>query len=122
MKKQIALFSLVAAAMIGTPAILQAQDAAKPEAAAPAASEGKQGHMLRGKVTAVDTTANTLTIKDQTVNTTSETKILKGKTPATLADIKAGDLVGVTYKKSADGKINATIIHIGGGKKKEKAE
>jgi hypothetical protein len=102
---------------------MQAQDAAKPDAGAPAAAtEGKQGHMLRGKVTAVDTTANTITVKDQVVNVTSETKILKEKTPATLADIKVGDVVGISYKKSSDGKVNAATIHIGGGKKKAKAE
>ena len=127
MKKQIALYAIIAAALIAAPAALRAEDkpANKPEsteAAAPAAK--KHGGPFHGKVTAVDAAAMTVTIKTQTINVTSETKITKDNKPATMADITVGEVVSGAYKKDAAGKLNATVIHIGekGGGKKQKAE
>ena len=62
MKKQIALFAIAAAALIAAPAVVRAQDAApaKPDTTAPAAKK-HSGTVFHGKVTAVDTTAMTLT-------------------------------------------------------------
>ena len=122
MKKQIALFSLVTAALIAVPAINFAQDATTP----PAASAKKHaGQTFTGKITAVDTTANTVTVAaadgSLTLNVTSTTKITKDKNSATLADFAVGDQVAGAYKKDGD-KLNATVLHNGKAGKKKKAE
>ena len=123
MKKHIAtiaLFSIVAAALVAVPTVSRAQDAAAPAAAAPAAKK-HGGLPFHGKVTAVDTTASTITIKDLTINVTSDTKITKDGQPVTLADITVGAAVGGSYKKDDAGKLTATVIHVG-AKKAKKAQ
>jgi hypothetical protein len=67
----------------------------------------KPGH-AHGAVSAVDATANTLTLKD-TFNVGATTKITeKGKT-ITLAEVKVGDSASVWYTKDGD-KMNASKI------------
>ena len=130
MKKQIALFALVAAALIAAPAVVRAEDKpAKPETAESGTPKAKKHGALpfHGSVTAVDTTANTVTLASQTYNITSETKIMKEGKPATLADITVGEKITGQYKKDDAGKLDAKIIHIGGkgekgAGKKKKAE
>jgi hypothetical protein len=117
MKKQIALFSIVMAALVAVPAISRAQDTTNQPAATTPAPK-KQGLPFHGKVSAVDTTANTLTVGALTINVTSDTKITKDGQPATLADITVGANASGSYKKDAAGKLNATVIHIGAKKKK----
>jgi len=124
MKKQIALFSLVTAALLAVPATNFAQDANNtPPAATPAKKHA--GIPFAGKITAVDTTANTVTVAaadgSLTLNVTSTTKITKDKNPATLADFAVGDQVAGAYKKDGD-KLNATVLHNGKAGKKKKAE
>ena len=133
MKKQItklALFSLIAAALVAVPAASRAEDkpAATPATpAAPAAPAKKHGALpFHGKIAAVDATASTITVGSLTLNITSETKITKDGKPATLADFAVGDKVGGSYKKDGD-KLNATVLHPAKGdkaesKKKKKAE
>jgi len=120
MKKQIALFSIVAAALIAVPVLSRAADStpSAPEQTAPAK---KHGGPFRGKVAAVDTTAMTLTVGTQTYNVTSDTKITKDGKPATLADLTVGTLVGGSYKKDGD-KLNALVIHAGERAKKKAAQ
>lgn len=118
MKKQIALFSLVAAALLALPAVNFAQDAAKPATAdqtTPAPK--KNGLPFHGKISALDATASTLTVGSLTINVTSTTKITKDGKPATLADFAVGDQVAGAYKKDGE-KLNATTLHSGGKKKK----
>ena len=136
MKKQItklALFSLIAAALVAVPAASRAEDkpAATPATpaapAAPAAPAKKHGALpFHGKIAAVDATASTITVGSLTLNITSETKITKDGKPATLTDFAVGDKVGGSYKKDGD-KLNATVLHPAKGdkaesKKKKKAE
>jgi hypothetical protein len=52
---------------------------------------------------------------------TSTTKISTNAVPATLADFKVGDNVTGAYKKAADGKLTATSLKLGPGKKKKAA-
>jgi len=114
MKNNIALYAIVAAALIVAPASLRAQDAAttnSPAATTPAPK--KHGLPFRGKVAAVDTTAMTVTVGTKTFNVTSETKITKDGEPATLSDITVGETIRGSYKKDAEGKLNATVIRIG---------
>ena len=109
---KIALFSLVTAALVAVPATSQAQDKPKTDAPAPAAPAAKKSRApFHGKVSAVDTAAMTITVGSQTINITSETKIIKDEKPATLSEIAVGDTVGGAYKKNEAGKLNATTIH-----------
>jgi hypothetical protein len=131
MKKQIAMFALVAAALIAAPAVVSAQDekpAKKPQAGeAGAHSKNPRGLPLHGKVAAVDTAAGAITIGQMTINVTSETKIMKEGKPATISDITVGENITGQYKKDDSGKLSASVIHIGGKadkgeSKKKKAE
>jgi len=58
---------------------------------------------LTGEVTAVDATANTITVKGKKAETTitcdDKTKIMMGKKKNTLADVKVGDKVSVRYSE-----------------------
>jgi hypothetical protein len=133
--KNIVKISLFAAAIVAAPELSRAQDATTNAPAitpvAPAAAPAqttpapvkpkKQGSVFRGTVSAVDTNAMTLTVETRTFDITSETKITKGGEPATLSDIVTGDKVTGAYKKSEDGKLDATTIR-DGKKKKESAE
>jgi len=119
MKKQILktlLFSLVAMALVATPAVSRAQG----DTNAPAPASKKLP--FHGKAAAVDTAAMTLSVGTMVINVTSETKISKDGKPAILSDIKEGDMVSGSYTKGDDGKLNASMIRDGlKAKKKKKA-
>ena len=117
--RKASVVALVSCLTLGTAAF--AAQAAKPAAPATSASKtttaatttttkttvAKAAH-VHGAVTAVDATANTLTIKD-TYNVAGTTKITeKGKT-ITLADVKVGDSASVWYTKDG-ATMNATKI------------
>ncbi len=114
MKKQIALYAIVAAFM-AAPALVRAEDSPvkKPAAAESGAPAKKHVAPFHGKVSAVDATAMTVKLASQTINVTSETKITKEGKPATFADITVGEKISGQYKKDSAGKLNATVIHIG---------
>ena len=117
MKKQIALFAIVAVALITAPAAVKAQDkpTKKSETAESGAPTKKKGALpFHGKVSAVDAAAMTVTLTSQTFKISSETKILKEGKPATFADITVGEKISGQYKKDEAGKLDATVIHIGG--------
>jgi hypothetical protein len=119
---KISLLTLFAAAIIAVPAVSRAQDATTntPATSAPAKTKkAKSGLTFRGAAGAVDTNAMTITVGERTFNVTSETKITKNGQPAVLSDIAVGETIGGAYKKSADGKLNATSIRVGVKKKKE---
>ena len=111
---KISLLTLLAAAVVALPVTLRAQDAntKAPDQAAPAKAK-KGSATFHGAVTAVDTKAMTFTVGDKTYNVTSETKITKNGQPATLSDVTTGETVGGTFKKGADGKLNAATLHVG---------
>jgi len=128
MKKQIALFAIVSAALIAVPAIVRAEDKpAKPETSEAGAPKAKKNGAIpfHGKITAMDTTAMTVAIGSRTFNITSETKIMKEGKPATISDITIGENITGQYKKVEGDKLDAAVIHIGGkadagdGKKKK---
>lgn len=122
MKRQIiksALFSLLVAALIAVPAISRAQDATNAPGSQTAAPAKKLP--FHGKAAAVDTAAMTVTVGTMVINVTSETKISKDGKPATLEDIKVGDVVSGSYKKDDQGKLNASMIRDGIKKKKKPA-
>lgn len=118
MKNQIAkitLYGLVAAALAFTPSFGFAQDATTN---APAQSVAPKKHKytpFHGKVSAVDPTAQTLTVGTLTIAVTSTTKISNAATgeAATFEDITVGEFVSGAYKKTADGTLKASTVHIG---------
>jgi hypothetical protein len=123
MKKQIALFALVASALMAVPAASYAQDAAPTPATtnAPAAKK-HSGLPFHGKLAALDATAGTITVGKMTISVTADTKITKDGNTAKLADFAVGDQVAGAYKKDGD-KLTATVLHTGEkAKKKAKAE
>jgi len=120
MKKHLALYAILAAALIAAPALVRAEDSPAKKPAAEAATPAKKhGVPFHGKVTAVDATAMTVTLAGRTLNVTSETKIKKAGKPATFEDITVGEKITGQYKKNTAGKMDATVIYIGG--KMEKA-
>jgi hypothetical protein len=122
MKKQLALLSLIAAALIATPAVINAQENTTPTPP-PAKKHEKHGATpFHGKVSAVDAKASTLSIGQMTINVTSDTKITKDGKPATLADIAVGDKVSGNYKKDEAGKMSAVSLHVGDKGDKKKSE
>ena len=124
MKKHIALFALVAAALVAAPTVLRAEDKPAAPEAGQTAPHAKNGSPFHGKIAAIDTTASTVTIGSMTINVTSETKITKSGKPATLADFTVGEMASGFYKKDESGKLTATVLHTGekGGKKPKKNE
>jgi hypothetical protein len=117
---RISLLTLIAAALIAVPAATSAQDAGTNSATAPAkAKKAKATLPFNGAVTAVDTNAVTFAVGERTFNVTSATKITKSGQPAVLGDLTVGETVTGAYKKSADGKLDATSVKIGGKKKKD---
>ncbi len=64
---------------------------------------------------AVDASAQTLTVGTLVITVGDKTKISKTATgdAAVLSDITVGEFVSGAYKKSKDGTLQATTIHIG---------
>ena len=96
------------AAPATTPAVAQTTPVKKHTAAAPATLP------FRGTLAAVDTNAMTLIVGKRMFNMTSETAVTKDDKPAVLADGVAGVPVRGSYKKNADGKLDAVTIRFGG--------
>jgi Cu/Ag efflux protein CusF len=89
-------------------------------AATPAAPAKKVASRIVGEVVSVDTTANTITVKDKSGKSetlTLDPKIVVKKAIA-LTDISAGNKVSVRYKTVAGKKI-ARWIHVFTSAKKE---
>jgi len=114
---KIALFALVASALVAVPAASRAQDTTNaPTAAAPAKKHA--GLPFNGKIATLDATASTITVGSLTISIASTTKITKDAKPATLADFAVGDAVAGAYKKDGD-KLTATTLHNAKAKKKK---
>ena len=96
------------AAPATTPAVAQTKPVKKHTAASPATMP------FRGAVTSVDTNAMTLTVGKRMFNMTSETAVTRDDKPAVLADGVAGEQVRGSYKKNAEGKLDAVTIRFGG--------
>ena len=113
---KITLASIVAAVMMGMPARLMADDSTtstnKP------AKPHPTGSRFFGKLSAVDTTAKTITVENKTLpkrtfEIGAETKIMKDGKPATLSDGVVGEDVGGTFATGADGKLTAKTVRFG---------
>jgi hypothetical protein len=122
---KIAVLSLFAAALVAMPALSRAEGTNAPASTnqvAPAKPKKHEGLVFRGTVSAIDAKAMTLTVETRTFIVTSDTKIIRDGKSATLADGVVGDPVSGAYKKTDDGKLNATSIHFGAKAEKKKKE
>jgi hypothetical protein len=117
---KITTYTLLAAAMVGAPAWLRAADA---DTNAPATSAASGPTKFYGKVSAVDATAKTFTVGDDTYAIDGESEMTKNGKAATLADVVVGDPARGSYTKGSDGKLEVTKVRFGkagkGGKKKK---
>ena len=108
------LLGLLAIGVAGTPVVLRAQDTPAAPATPPAAKKpSNRAIPFHGKLKAVDNTAKTISVGEQTIQITSDTKITKAAKPATLEDGTVGDDVAGSYRKDADGKMNAVSLRFG---------
>jgi len=110
------LIGLMAIAVVGTPVALHAQaatNAAPAKKASKAKTPVNKTIPFRGKIKAIDNTAKTISIGNETIQVTSETKITKQGKPATLADGVVNEPVTGAYHKDADGKLNAVSVRFG---------
>ena len=113
MKKFLCLALVCAVAGLSSLARVQAADT-KPVPAEKPKKETKDKPLpYRGKLTAVDKSAKTITIGDRVFHVTSETKITKDDKPAVLEDGKAGDEVRGQYKSAEGDKLQAVSIYYG---------
>lgn len=116
-KKIISCLTMTLLAVASSSLTLTVHAADKPEAKTPAKKPATGQVPFRGKISAVDKTAKTITIegkeKGRTIHVTSETKIRKAGKPATFDDATAGEEVGGLAKKSADGKLEAISLRVG---------
>jgi len=114
---RLTLAGLLIAAVALAPAAARAQDAKTNSAPKSHAREKPAHHQratpFRGKITALDKNAMTLSLGKRVFHVTSETKITKDGKPATFADGVVGESVGGNYRKSADGKLTAQTISFG---------
>jgi hypothetical protein len=106
---------LMAIAMVGTPVALHAQAATNAPAKKASASKTPTTKTIpfRGNIKAIDNTAKTISIGNETIQVTSETKITKAGKPATLTDGAVGEPVAGAYHKEADGKLDAISVRFG---------
>jgi hypothetical protein len=74
---------------------------------------------FHGKLKAVDKTARTVSVGELTIQVTSETRLLKDGKPATLEDGVIDETVAGAYRKTEEGKLNATMIRFGAKTDKE---
>ena len=102
MKKVISLIAVIALVCFTT--MVFAADAAKPAAAAPMAAAPAKAEMakadvIKGKITKIDTAANTIVVKGKTFTIKAED----------MANLKKGEMVKIT---AAAGTLNAHKIEV----------
>src|SRR5208283_3376294 len=106
---KITILSLFAAALVAMPALSRAEVTNAPAASGQTTqTKPRKNPPFHGNLKAVDTSAKTLTVGTLTLQITSDTKITKDGQPATLSDGVVGEPVTGAYKKTDDGKLNAT--------------
>lgn len=121
---KLALAGLLAIAVAGMTFTAKAEDKPAAEKKDAAAAKPKRDTQpFKGKITATDKTAQTITVGKQTYNVTSTTRFVKDGKPATCDDAKIGEEVGGVAKKDGD-KLNLVTLRIGpkpeaGGEKKK---
>jgi hypothetical protein len=121
---KITVLSFFAVALVAMPALLRAEGTSTnaPASSDQTPAKPKHGNLpFHGNLSAVDTKAMTLTVGTLTLQVTSDTMITRDGKSATLADGVVGELVSGAYKKTNDGKLNATSVHFGAKAEKKEA-
>jgi hypothetical protein len=118
---KITILSLFAGALVALPGLSRAEVTNAPAATnqTTQAKPNKTNPPFHGNLKAVDASAKTITVGTLTLQITSDTKITKDGKPAALADGVVGEPVSGAYTKTADGKLNAVVIHFGVKPKKK---
>jgi hypothetical protein len=122
---KITVLSLFAAALVAMPALSRAEGTSTNAPASSDQTPAKPKHgtlPFHGNLSVVDTKAMTLTVGTLTLQVTSDTMITRDGKLATLADGVVGELVSGAYKKTNDGKLNATNVHFGAKAEMKKKE
>jgi hypothetical protein len=101
-----------AIALALSPALVSAQEKAEKPAEKKAGAPGR-AIPFHGKIDAVDKIAKTIKVGERVFQVTSETRIVKQGKPATLDDAAVGEIVGGSYVKGDDGKLNLRSLRIG---------
>lgn len=112
--------------IVGLCILLGGISAKAEEKPAAAEEEKKAARSLpfRGKIDAVDTTAQSIKVGARTFHAIASTKIIKAGKPATLAEATVGEEVGGSYR-DAEGKLELVSLRLGakpGAPAKEKKE
>lgn len=113
---KISLLTIVTAAITALSLVARADDAGAAAPAKPAKAK------FSGTVSAVNASAKTFTVGDQTFTVTDDSKISRNGKEATLADVVVGDPAKGSYMTGADGKLDVTKVGFGkksGSKHKE---
>jgi Domain of unknown function (DUF5666) len=106
-----------------SPATTASPATSPPTMTSPAAKPAMRPLAFRGQITAVDQSAKTFTVGNQTFKVTEATVITKGGNAATITDIVQNEKARGAYLKQADGTLEAKTVKIGaGGKKAGKAK
>lgn len=112
---KIAMILFLVCVMSAVTMPLRAQEA---PVAAPAAAGEEETDIIAGKVTAVDTATNSVTVADEAgksytlTATKEETSIWKGDNTIELSEVKAEDPIELEYYKNKDGKLIAIWIDV----------
>jgi len=109
MNKRI-MIGLLGLSVVATPVWMATSVAAPVDQPVPLQEKSPAFH---GKVEAVDTTANTLTVDGKVINITASSKLTKAEKAITLGDIKVGDSVHGTTKQTAEGRTEALTVRVG---------
>ena len=123
MKTSFYLAGGVCAASLAFCMLLNAQQLSPTTTASPAASPAtspSRPMLFRGKITAVDQNAKTVTVgpmvkewESLPLKVTDSTKIMKAGAPGTMSDIVQNEQARGTYLQRADGTLEAKTVRIG---------
>jgi hypothetical protein len=103
---KISLLTIVTAAITALSLVARAEDTGA-AAAKPAKTK------FSGTVSAVNASAKTFTVGNQTFTVTDGSKISRNGKEATLADVVVGDPAKGSYTTGADGKLDVTKVGFG---------
>jgi len=110
MKKLIVLAVVAAVAALSS---LTVQAADKKDAPAEKKAPAARGLPGKGKITAIDKSANTIKVGEKVYALSATTKINKGGKAATLDDAAVGDEVGLYYRETDSGKLELISLRVG---------
>ena len=116
--KKLFRLSLLVALIAGVPPTVRAAEGYKDKSTQAPKSENRAKQLpFRGKVSAVDKTAKTITLagkeKGRTFQITSGTKITKDGKPAVLDDVTVGESVRGVAKENPTGKLEIVTLKVG---------